>query len=83
MNVPTNALGCGTSGDGDGCYLGQTVYSDAICDETIGKIHMTSQKNEITGKHYGLAYGTENYMNEHGKWTTEGETCPFFNFIVL
>ena len=81
--VPANAIKCGTSGDGDGCYIGMSIYADAICDETIGKIHMTLQLNKKVGRRYGLAYVIEHFRNEKDEWAGEGGTCAFFQFLTF
>ena len=82
--VPEEVIECGSSGDGDGCYLGVSVYSDSICsDQTIGKINMVLQKNHITNKRYGLAYIVDYWKVDGGDWKGEGSTCPFFKFLTL
>ena len=83
LTVPANAIQCETSGDGNGCYIGMSMHADAICDQTIGKIHMTLQVNEKVGRRYGLAYVIENFRNERNEWNGEGGTCAFFNFLTL
>ena len=84
LHVPKGAIKCDSSGDGEGCYLGTSVYSDAICsDQTIGKINMLLQYSSFTKKRYGLAYLVE-YWNYVGSgWKAEGNTCPFFQFLTL
>ena len=82
--VPENAIECGSSGDGDGCYLGISVYSDAICsDQTIGKVSMVLQKHSKTKKRYGVAYVVDYWKLNGGDWKGQGSTCPFFRFLTL
>ena len=82
--VPEDAIACGSSGDGNGCYLGISVYSDSICsDQMIGKVNMVLQKNSRTKKRYGLAYIVDYWKVGGGDWEGEGGTCPFFKFLTL
>ena len=84
LNVPKGAIPCDTSGDDTGCYLGISVYSDAICsDRAIGKISMSQQYNKHTRKRYGLAYMVEYWKYVDFGWKAEGNTCPFFQFLTL
>ena len=81
--VPKGAIKCNSSGDGDGCYLGISVYSDGICEETLGKINMNLQFNGKTKRRYALAY-TISYWNgeNENEWMAEAGTCPFFRFLI-
>merc|ERR1712198_621581 len=73
LNVPKEAIRCDSSGDGEGCYLGISVYSDAICsDQTIGKINMLLQYSTYTKKRYGLAYLVEYWKYVGSGWKAEG-----------
>ena len=83
--VPDGAIKCDTSGDGEGCYLGISVYADSICDESIGKINMELQFNKFTKKRYGLAYIIDYLKKDGVKNSLSGKanTCPFFKFLSI
>ena len=82
--VPRGAIPCDSTGDGNGCYLGISVYSDAICSsQTIGKVNMALQYNTLTDQRYGLAYVVEFWNYVGSGWKAEGNTCPFFQFLIM
>jgi len=79
--VPEGAIPCGSSGDGEDCYLAASVYSDGLCEEAIGKTK--TEYSVIQQKSYFFAYVISHYRSAtSGDVTANGRICPFFYFLV-
>jgi len=79
--VPDEAIPCGSSGDGEDCYLAASIYSDGLCKEAIGK---TQTKYSIRShiSHF-YAHVISHYRSvTSGDVTADGSICPFFYFLV-
>ena len=79
--VPEGAIPCGSSGEGEDCYLAASVYSDGLCKEAIGKTH--TKYSIRSHKSHFHAHVISHYRNvASGDVTADGSICPFFVFLV-
>jgi len=69
-DIPENAVPCADSLMDEGnCYLGVSLYSDGICDESIGKIDAKE----------GMIYMSVNNWNKPYQLSE----CPFYMYLTV